>query len=425
MSLSTTSDTNVLGINCCPQFNSKCCGVKITLERNEDGDAVVTIRNQTCYKIQKFLRFSVGPVAQNSAELIAIDPPPSNSVQEEAQILYYEQSTFSGFNVVIRYNRVLCPCESIEFTIRGVFAKYVTACITCFVPDVKSCCDALAVQQRDAQRSTARGINCCLDVCSNPVCFCNYFLLNTPNVMPVVESMYRLNPATSVATFVGNLTLNGEAVTDIRALAMNPLTAVVYALGSTSGILYTVDPQTAALTTVASTATANVLSIAFNSQGELFGWVSEGGTPKANSLVQFNLTTGAVTTIGLFGTTTYQGAIAFDSQDRLYLKFSTAISGTTGVTLREINVNNAKTIEGTVVNLPDASANIPETTSTLQFFCNDDENVHTIVRQHNALENNVSYLANIVVATGDVSLIGGFIVDDSSNPVHNVDALAC
>ena len=390
---STTSTVNLLGINCCPQLNKNCCKVTITVE-DVYPNVVVTVKNGGCYTIQPFLRFGVGPVAKDSATLVEGD---------YATILYYEQATNTGNDVVVRYNKSLRAGEEVTFVLNGSFGNPIQACIQCFVPEVTSRCHSYAAQQQDKLRSMARGVNCCLDICSESLCYCNKFILEGLN------KLYRLN------VLNGQAKLLGTTSELIKSLAVNPLTGVLYTLKSDGSKLLTLNTLTLQTTVIGSTnaGSVSIFSLAFNSSGELYGFSSNA----TSDLYKFNLSTGAMTKVGVsgFGAITTV-AIAFNENDDLFLKYGDSLF--TNYYLTRLDAKTGLPI-GSPQLLSPTTNNLDG--NSLQFICTSRKNPYQIIENAESC-----FLQSIDPITGTVTTITSITNQDA--PFENltfISAFSC
>ena len=127
----------------------------------------------------------------------------------------------------------------------------------------------------------------------------------------VAGNLYTINATTAVATLVGPV-LIGSSPVGLTALALNPVTGVLYGLTTNDGpspnrSLVTVNPATGAAVLIGSIGANAAGDMAFNSSGVLFAWPKSGG-----NLVTINLTTGASTVVGPTGAPFVNGgAVSF------------------------------------------------------------------------------------------------------------------
>jgi Ca2+-binding RTX toxin-like protein len=121
------------------------------------------------------------------------------------------------------------------------------------------------------------------------------------------SQLYRIDPATGAATAMGSI---GHPVT---GLALDPTSGTLY--GVTAGVEQSTTPRqlirlnsdTGAGTVVGSIGANDVVDIAFNSAGQLFGW-----STTTDDLVRIDKATGALTIAGDAGVTeTYGGGLSF------------------------------------------------------------------------------------------------------------------
>jgi hypothetical protein len=128
------------------------------------------------------------------------------------------------------------------------------------------------------------------------------------------SSLYTLNPGTGAATSVGPI---GKAIT---GLAFDDTTSTLY--GVTAGVsldgserqLLTINTATGASTLVGSLGANEIEDIAFNSNGELYGWNESG-----DDLVRIGKATGAVTKVGESNQgVTFGNGLAFNPQGQLF-----------------------------------------------------------------------------------------------------------
>lgn len=115
-------------------------------------------------------------------------------------------------------------------------------------------------------------------------------------------SLYRTNPDTGSSALVGSM-----GVSDINALAANPLTGRMYGAGANSGAFYEIDPSTGAATLIgnygAGITSAGDLAMLNN---VMYATVNRAGFAN-NWLARVNLTTGVATLIGDMGRTLVYG----------------------------------------------------------------------------------------------------------------------
>ena len=162
--------------------------------------------------------------------------------------------------------------------------------------------------------------------------------------------LYVLNPADgSVISDVGPLRTAAGALIDLTALAIHPLTGVLYGgtanLGGLRSHLVIVDPLTAIVTDVGAYGiVSTVTDLAFAANGDLYGWESAG----AHRLLGINAGTGVATGIGGGIGSAFGGAgLEFDSGGTLYV----TPDGVTAAnpTLRTVNIGTG--ITTTIANL--------------------------------------------------------------------------
>ena len=152
--------------------------------------------------------------------------------------------------------------------------------------------------------------------------------------------LYTLDPSngSSVST-VGN-----TGLTHMTALAVHPQTGVIYTAGynPNTGLahLYTLDPVTAAPTSIGSIGNIQVPDITFSANGDLYAW----GEPFIDGLYRIDITTGAPTFIGSCNCVTSITGLTFNSlcPEQLYLKNANTIgllNQANGQVISTVNVN--------------------------------------------------------------------------------------
>ncbi|HYD21897.1 MAG TPA: T9SS type A sorting domain-containing protein [Flavipsychrobacter sp.] len=152
--------------------------------------------------------------------------------------------------------------------------------------------------------------------------------------------LYTLDPSngSSVST-IGN-----TGLTHMTALAVHPQTGVIYTAGfnPNTGMahLYTLDPVTAAPTSVGSIGNIQVPDMTFSASGVLYAW----GEPFVDGLYTIDINTGTSTLVGTCGCITSITGLAFNSlcPEQLYLKSANTISllnQANGQIVSTVNVN--------------------------------------------------------------------------------------
>lgn len=407
----TVPTTSANGLQCCPQLNKNCCKVTISVTENAEHNAVVKIVNGGCYKLQPFLRFRIGPVVLSSVVIL-------DNEDNSASLLQCAQTINDGEYAEIRYNKCLPAGHEVTFIISGSFGSPVTACITCFEPIVTSKCQALAVQERNKLRSMARGVNCCLDICSEPICWCNYFMVTGASGAAAV--LYRLNTTTSKATKIGDIKDGATQLTHMTGLAVDPLTGTLYGVTSqsshnVSGNLYKIDTLTGQATLVGATKFSTVPSIAFNSGGELFGWAKyDASNVLVNDLVKFDLKTGTATIVGDSALNTETVAISFNSLDQLYLKYYE-----TGTKLVRVDEKTGKPLATTEILLHPLN---PAPRNCLVFVCGNDKAPFSLTINNDG----PAKLQTIDIESGTISTFTTTIKDATGNTeINNISTFTC
>ncbi len=131
--------------------------------------------------------------------------------------------------------------------------------------------------------------------------------------------LYTVNPVTAAFTMVAPITTSGGAI-GMTGMAFDPLNGILYGVTgfespTSKRSLVTINPTTGSATVIGAlldSGSANTISdISFRSDGTLFGL-------SPSSLYTINLGTGALTSIGSTGSNTPGGALAFNSAGTLY-----------------------------------------------------------------------------------------------------------
>lgn len=119
-------------------------------------------------------------------------------------------------------------------------------------------------------------------------------------VMQGTSDLYTLNLTTGAATSLGMITVAGDSVLGATGLATNPLTGTVYAvlkLETSVGrnrTLVTINPATRVATVIGELGEDGMADIAFLSDGTLVGVTGDGATT-ASTLFTINITTAGTT----------------------------------------------------------------------------------------------------------------------------------
>ncbi len=160
--------------------------------------------------------------------------------------------------------------------------------------------------------------------------------------------LYTVNPLTAAFTMVGPITI-GTSVIGMTGLAFDPLNGVLYGVTgfespTSKRSLVTINPATGAAALIGSLNDAfgltGITDISFRSDGTLFGTSS-------SELYTINLGTGALTAIGATGNTNPGGGLAFNSLGTLYT--ASLASGS----LDTLNpATGARTVGPTMTNAP-------------------------------------------------------------------------
>ncbi|MCX6953872.1 MAG: immunoglobulin domain-containing protein [Verrucomicrobia bacterium] len=141
--------------------------------------------------------------------------------------------------------------------------------------------------------------------------------------------LYRVNPATAAVTLIGSLSLGGASSLSVTGLAFHPTTGVLYGVtGNESGPtrkLVIIDP-TSGSASIAGTLTVGSSDIAFDVNGTLYTWKTQGGP-----LGTVNLATGAVTAVGTATNGSQGNGLAFTPDGTLY------VAGPTSGVLAKVN----------------------------------------------------------------------------------------
>jgi hypothetical protein len=131
--------------------------------------------------------------------------------------------------------------------------------------------------------------------------------------------LYTVNPATAAYTAVGPITTSTGAL-GMTGMAFDPLNGILYGVTGLESPtsprnLVTINPATGAATIVGalteSSSSVGLTDISFRSDGTLFGVFS-------STLYTVNLATGGLTVIGATGPTSPGGGLAFNSTGTLY-----------------------------------------------------------------------------------------------------------
>ena len=131
--------------------------------------------------------------------------------------------------------------------------------------------------------------------------------------------LYTVDPLTAASTMVGPITTSAGAI-GMTGLAFDPLNGVLYGITGLESPnsprnLVTINPATAAATVVGTLTstfgTTGLTDISFRSDGTLFGI-------SPSTLYTINLGTGALTSIGSTGENPPGGGLAFNSSGTLY-----------------------------------------------------------------------------------------------------------
>ena len=160
-------------INCCPRLNKYCCPVTIVLEQGEEGQAlfIVTIENKSKGPIVPGLLFSIGVF--NSEPTNCTVTPECDAKFVGSRQVRKEDGT-PGYEAIFRVLKEIPACDgSIEvqvFCARAALPATMVACIECFCPDLEATvrCKSMVGLCQARAKSSARGIGCCLPICSEP-----------------------------------------------------------------------------------------------------------------------------------------------------------------------------------------------------------------------------------------------------------------
>lgn len=312
-----------------------CCPVKIALT-SQTPNVIVDILNDSGYLILAGLRFSVGPVEAGSARVKSVVVTNDKGMAtEKGDVAVSILGCLDSESVVIRFNETLPPGYSVSVTVFGTFGNPVTGCIECFTPQVTGKCKDFVSNERNKANSTPKDIGCPCKICAS-VCHCNYFLIN--NLVNAEANLYRLNgtniESDSLVLVGAFLDDAGSPIGPIRGAAVNPKTGVLYVLGFADGLdfgIFTVNSSNAQAIFVGLSGFKDISSIAFRSTGELYGWaITKTVAGDTQGLVQFNLTTGAATTISVnpLGIGNSPVALGFDANNNLYGKYLDSVDPT-------------------------------------------------------------------------------------------------
>jgi hypothetical protein len=129
---------------------------------------------------------------------------------------------------------------------------------------------------------------------------------NTLYMVPRTTSLnlYRVSTSTGNATLVGS-----HGISDMRALAFNPLSSTLYAHGNSNGSLYTININTGAATFVGTGNVGILDALAWDTTRNRMVGVTADAT--AGELFTVNLANGAVTSLGAAGAVENAG-MAYD-----------------------------------------------------------------------------------------------------------------
>lgn len=149
----------------------------------------------------------------------------------------------------------------------------------------------------------------------------------------VSSTLYELDPTD------GSLisTIGSTGLSHMTGIAFHPTTGVLYAVENNTGTLLTMNPATAATTTIGSTS-AQIPDIAFSPSGVLYGWFE----PGIDDLITIDLTTGAVTIVGDSSLGTANVGIAVSAGGTIYMHSVGTlytIDGTTGAVVSSITLD--------------------------------------------------------------------------------------
>jgi PEP-CTERM motif len=222
--------------------------------------------------------------------------------------------------------------------------------------------------------------------------------------------LYTVNPFTAAFTSVGPIT-TGAAAIGMTGLAFDPLNGALYGITGLESpnfprSLVTINPATGAATvlgTLTSTfGTTGLTDISFQSDGTLFGI-------SPSTLYTINLGTGALTSIGSTGLNPPGGGLAFNPSGTLY---SAGIATGTVDTLS--TSTGARTVGPTMTGAPHAGS--LGAMMALGFSSSNTLYAANSAREQNGATITTVNLVTINPATGVVTDIGALL--------GNVDALA-
>jgi hypothetical protein len=222
--------------------------------------------------------------------------------------------------------------------------------------------------------------------------------------------LYTVNPLTAAFTMVAPITTGAGAI-GLTGLAFDPLNGVLYGITgfespNSPRNLVTINPTTGAATIMGALtdtfASVGLTDISFRSDGTLFGI-------SPSTLYTINLGSGALTSIGSTGENPPGGGLAFNSSGTLY---SAGIATGTVDTLNTLT--GARTVGPTMTNAPHAGT--LGAMMALGFSSSD-----ILYSPNSAREQNGATITTVNLVTINTST--GLVTDIGSLP-GNVDALA-
>jgi hypothetical protein len=222
--------------------------------------------------------------------------------------------------------------------------------------------------------------------------------------------LYTVNPATAAFTMVGPITASTGAI-GLTGLAFDPLNGVLYGVTGFESpdsprTLVTINPATGAATIIGavtgSFGSVGLTDLSFRADGTLFGI-------NPSTLYTVNLGTAAATSIGSTGENPPGGGLAFNSLGALY---SAGIATGTVDTLN--TSTGARTVGPTMTNAPHAG-----TLGAMMALGFSSANI--LYAPNSAREQNGATVTTVDLVTINTST--GLVTDIGSLP-GNVDALA-
>lgn len=141
--------------------------------------------------------------------------------------------------------------------------------------------------------------------------------------LPADNQIYQINPANGSISNAFQVTVAGQTVTNSLALAAHPTTGTLYGVlqyqgvGSNNRHLVTIDPNTGVATDIGDLGRA-FSSLAFRSNGTLYGVTGDGSASDPETLFTINPANAAITLQFLLGNGADGETIGFHSNGLLY-----------------------------------------------------------------------------------------------------------